>query len=90
MQTGRTDTERGLLCLTYVSLSLCKDGMLPVVSPERFPWIAEPKTFLQKRWSLLLAYLVIQSVVFVGSPAIVTPLLSISFLFFASYVEARA
>lgn len=47
--------------------------------------MAEPRNFVQRRWALLLAYLIIQAVVFAGSPATVTPLLSLSFLFFARY-----
>jgi hypothetical protein len=61
---------------------LPQDGLLPFLSPKRFPWIATPKNIFQRRWSVLFACALMQGVVFVGSPNVVAPLLSLAYLFF--------
>ncbi len=55
---------------------------MPLLTPARFKWIESPTNFFQRRWALLAAYLIVQAVVFVGSPTVITPILSLSLLFF--------
>jgi potassium/chloride transporter 9 len=68
--------------------SMVRDTLIPYITPKRFPILNRSDSFFARQWHQLLVWFLAQCSIFAGSPAKVAPLLSLTYLFFISVMNA--